>query len=146
MGNLTYDFTGRSVIVTGAARGIGFELGAFFAGAGAQTYMVDVDADELQDAAKRAGGVAVVADVRSTADVQAAVATVIEDTGKVDVVVNNAGVLRDRVVWKLTDEDWQEVLRCTPAAPSGSPASVSPFPRTLLRPHHQHHLLHRAAG
>lgn len=48
MGNLTYDFTGRSVIVTGAARGIGFELGAFFAGAGAQTYMVDVDADELR--------------------------------------------------------------------------------------------------
>jgi 3-oxoacyl-[acyl-carrier protein] reductase len=110
VGNVTYDFAGRSVIVTGAARGIGFELGSFFANAGAQTYMVDVDADELRDAAKRAGGVAIVADVRSTADVQAAVAGVIEDTGKVDVVVNNAGVLRDKVVWKLTDEDWQEVL------------------------------------
>jgi 3-oxoacyl-[acyl-carrier protein] reductase len=110
MGNLTYDFSGRSVIVTGAARGIGFELGSFFAGAGAATYMIDVDADELTDAAKRAGGVAVVADVRSTEDVKAAVATVIEDTGKIDVVVNNAGVLRDRVVWKLTDEDWDEVM------------------------------------
>ncbi|ANW63735.1 MULTISPECIES: SDR family NAD(P)-dependent oxidoreductase [Mycolicibacterium] len=110
MGNLTYDFSGRSVIVTGAARGIGFELGSFFAGAGAATYMIDVDADELTDAAKRAGGVAVMADVRSTEDVKAAVATVIEDTGKVDVVVNNAGVLRDKVVWKLTDEDWDEVM------------------------------------
>ena len=110
MGNLTYDFSGRSVIVTGAARGIGFELGSFFAGAGAATYMIDVDADELADAAKRAGGVAVVADVRSTEDVKAAVATVIEDTGKVDVVVNNAGVLRDKVVWKLTDDDWDEVM------------------------------------
>lgn len=110
MGNLTYDFSGRSVIVTGAARGIGFELGSFFAGAGAATYMIDVDADELTDAAKRAGGVAVVADVRSTEDVKAAVATVVEDTGKVDVVVNNAGVLRDKVVWKLTDEDWDEVM------------------------------------
>jgi 3-oxoacyl-[acyl-carrier protein] reductase len=110
MGNLTYDFSGRSVIVTGAARGIGFELGSFFAGAGAATYMIDVDADELTDAAKRAGGVAVVADVRSTEDVKAAVATVIEDTGKIDVVVNNAGVLRDKVVWKLTDEDWDEVM------------------------------------
>ncbi len=110
MGNLTYDFSGRSVIVTGAARGIGFELGSFFAGAGAATYIIDVDADELTDAAKRAGGVAVMADVRSTEDVKAAVATVIEDTGKVDVVVNNAGVLRDKVVWKLTDEDWDEVM------------------------------------
>jgi 3-oxoacyl-[acyl-carrier protein] reductase len=110
MGNVNYDFTGRSVIVTGAARGIGFELGSFFANAGAQTYMVDVDADELKDAAKRAGGVAVVADVRNTADVQAAVATVVEDTGKVDVLVNNAGVLHDKVVWKLTDDDWEDVL------------------------------------
>ncbi|CAN5724345.1 3-oxoacyl-[acyl-carrier-protein] reductase [soil metagenome] len=110
MGNLRYDFTGRSVIVTGAARGIGLELSSFFATAGAQTYMVDVDGDELEIAAKEAGGVALVTDVRSTADVQAAVATVIKDTGKVDVVINNAGVLRDKVVWKLSDDDWHEVL------------------------------------
>lgn len=110
MGNLNYNFAEKSVIITGAARGIGLELGSFFAGAGARTYLVDVDADELEIAAKQAGGTAVVADVGKTADVQAAVARVVEETGRVDIVVNNAGVLRDKVVWKLSDDDWEEVL------------------------------------
>jgi 3-oxoacyl-[acyl-carrier protein] reductase len=110
MGNVAYDFTGRSVIVTGAARGIGLELGRFFAAAGATTYLVDRDSAEVDAAAKSVGGHAAVADVSSTPDVEAVVARVVAETGRVDVLVNNAGLLRDTVVWKLTDEDWDAVL------------------------------------
>ncbi|MGH3750129.1 MAG: SDR family oxidoreductase, partial [Micromonosporaceae bacterium] len=51
-----------------------------------------------------------VADVESTADVDAVVSDAVALTGQVDVLVNNAGILRDRVLWKLRDEDWDAVL------------------------------------
>jgi 3-oxoacyl-[acyl-carrier protein] reductase len=110
MGNITYDFTGRSVIVTGAARGIGHALSRHFAQAGATVYMVDFDADELNTAAREIGAVGVRADVSNTEDVERVVSTVVAETGRIDILVNNAGILRDKVLWKLTDEDWEQVL------------------------------------
>lgn len=110
MGNLTFDFGGRSVIITGAARGIGLELARFFQEAGARTYLVDLDDGETAAAARTIGASAITADVSSTRDVDAAVARVIAETGRIDVLVNNAGLLRDTVVWKMSDEDWHAVL------------------------------------
>lgn len=106
----TFDFTGSTVIVTGAARGIGRALSQAFLAAGARTFMVDHDAAELSDAADRMGGVAITADVTSTADVERAVQTAVERTGRLDVVVNNAGLLRDKVLWKIDDADWDLVV------------------------------------
>jgi 3-oxoacyl-[acyl-carrier protein] reductase len=110
MSEVVFDFTGRSVIVTGAARGIGLELARLFAVSGATTFLVDMEKDVVEQAAAEVGGVGIQADVSNTADVERVVAAVIEQTGQIDVLVNNAGVLRDRVVWKLTDEDWDAVL------------------------------------
>lgn len=107
---MTFDFTGQSVIVTGAAQGIGLEIARFFVIGGATTYLVDYDSVALEAAAAETGGVPLRADVSVTADVEASVARVIEDTGRVDVLVNNAGILRDSVVWKITDDDWDSVL------------------------------------
>jgi 3-oxoacyl-[acyl-carrier protein] reductase len=107
---ITYDFTGRTVIVTGAGRGIGLELGRHFQAHGATTYLVDVDADVLGEAAAGIGAGAAVANVASTDDVERVVEQVVADTGRIDVLVNNAGILRDKVLWKLTDEDWNAVL------------------------------------
>lgn len=110
MGNITFDFSGRTVIVTGAARGIGLNLGRHFRVAGADVYLVDRDKEELQAAATETGAIGVAADVSDTAQVQAAVDRATEETGRLDVVINNAGILRDGVVWKLSDEEWDAVL------------------------------------
>ncbi len=110
MGRLAFDFSNRSVIITGAARGIGFELARRFAAAGATTWMVDADADALGLAAEAAGGRPLTGDVSSTADVERIVAEVVSEAGTVDVLVNNAGIVRDAVVWKITDEDWDAVV------------------------------------
>jgi len=106
----TFDFTGRSVIVTGAARGIGLEVGRMFHQAGAATYLVDFDAEELDRAVNSIGCSGVAADVSSTSDVERVVETVMTQTGRIDVLVNNAGILIDKMTWKLTDEDWDRVL------------------------------------
>lgn len=110
MQNMTFDFTDQTVIVTGAARGIGLELGRHFHDSGANVYLVDYDAEEVGKAAAALGCRGLAADVSNTEQVEAAVSTAVAETGRLDVVVNNAGVLRDKVLWKLTDEDWDRVL------------------------------------
>ena len=108
--NLTFNFDGKSVIVTGAGQGIGLEVARFFADAGAEVHVVDLDEDLTQSAARTIGAHSLVCDVTKTDHVEAAVAAVIKASGRIDILVNNAGILRDRLMWKLTDEDWESVL------------------------------------
>ena len=110
--SLSFDFTGRTVIVTGAAKGIGLALSEFFAEAGATLAMADVDEAGLAEAmsGSLADAIPLVVDVADPDSVRPAVAHLYDTTGRLDVVVNNAGILRDRVVWKLSDDEWQAVL------------------------------------
>jgi 3-oxoacyl-[acyl-carrier protein] reductase len=110
MANLIFDFTGRTVLVTGAARGVGRAIGEHFHAAGATVYIVDNDAEAVKATAAETGMAGLVADVASTAQVDEVVARVVAGSGRVDVLVNNAGILRDGVVWKLTDEDYEAVM------------------------------------
>jgi 3-oxoacyl-[acyl-carrier protein] reductase len=109
--SITYDFTGRTVIVTGGARGIGLAVSTFFADAGAVLAVADVDIEALAAVtADLDRAIPLEMDVADHESVAAGIGLVLERTGRIDVVVNNAGILRDRVVWKLTDSDWQTVL------------------------------------
>lgn len=111
MSTVTFDLSGRTAIVTGAARGIGKELARCLHGAGATVFLLDFDGDEVSAAATELGAAgALVADVACTAEVKEAVEAVVGQTGRLDVVVNNAGILRDTVLWKLSDDDWDAVI------------------------------------
>ncbi|SHK73377.1 3-oxoacyl-[acyl-carrier protein] reductase [Pseudonocardia thermophila] len=110
MGNVRFDFTGRSVVVTGAARGVGRALAELFHTSGANTFLVDFDADAVAETARELGATGIAADVTSTKQVQDVIDRIVTDTGRLDVVVNNAGILRDGMLWKLTDEDYAAVI------------------------------------
>ncbi|WP_280424717.1 3-oxoacyl-ACP reductase FabG [Nocardia carnea] len=110
MGNLTYDFTGKTVLVSGAGRGIGLSVATFFADAGADVFALDADKEALDTAQAPVTVRRVQLDVTDSTAVDAVVNDVVEATGRIDILVNNAGILRDRMVWKLTDDEWEAVL------------------------------------
>ncbi|GLY98390.1 3-oxoacyl-ACP reductase FabG [Actinoplanes sp. NBRC 103695] len=110
MPNLTMNFAGRTAIVTGAARGLGLEFARLFHRSGATVFLVDTDAAEVAQAADELGATGAACDVTSTEAVEALVDRVVTASGRLDIIVNNAGILRDRRLWKLSDDDWSEVL------------------------------------
>lgn len=110
MSNVSFDFSGRSVIVTGACRGIGLAIARTFAAAEADVVMIDLDQAELEARADELGATAAVVDVADTDQIEALVEQTVSRTGRIDAIVNNAGILRDAMLWKLSDEDWDAVL------------------------------------
>ena len=110
--NLSFDFADRVVAVTGAAQGIGQAIAAAFAGAGARIVVIDRDEDTLSHAWSGTGDsvMSLVADVSDSDSAQAAVDAVRRRWGALDVMVNNAGIARDAVVWKMTPADFDAVL------------------------------------
>jgi 3-oxoacyl-[acyl-carrier protein] reductase len=110
-GTLAPDFSASSVLVTGGAQGIGYEIARYFVEAGARVSVLDRDAAQLKQAWDGRDGVRQVAlDVADSAAVDEAVEGIVAWAGGIDVAVNNAGITRDAVVWKLTDEQWKAVL------------------------------------
>lgn len=103
---------GRSAIVTGAARGLGFEIARLLSERGAQVLMVDKDPDKLEAAVREIpGAVSFAADVTSTEDCAASVAASVSAFGGVDILVNSAGIAGpNRVLWELEPEEFRQVI------------------------------------
>jgi 3-oxoacyl-[acyl-carrier protein] reductase len=107
---ITWNFSGRTVLVSGAAQGIGAALVKFFRDAGGRVVAMDLDLDRLRQAHGTGPDIVhVAADVGDPVAIQAAFEK-IEALASVDVLINNAGIARDAMVWKLTDEQWCSVL------------------------------------
>ena len=103
----------RVVIVTGAARGIGAGTAERFASEGAAVAVLDLDEGAASKTAAGLGApkaIGLACDVSDGGAVEAAVSRVVDELGKVDVLVNNAGITRDNLLFKMTEDDWDLVL------------------------------------
>lgn len=104
-------------LVTGASRGIGREIALAFARDGFRVAVnfseSEAKAKEVEKALTQLGGqpLLIKADVAKSKEVHAMVGEVIKNWGRIDVLVNNAGITRDRTILKMTDEEWEDVLR-----------------------------------
>ena len=114
--NDTKALAGRVAIVTGGSRGIGLAIARSLAEDGASVVVSGRDSGRLDAAAKElekcgGGGVlAVAADAAKRADADRLVDAARERFGRLDVVVNNAGITRDQLLVRMKDEDWDQVM------------------------------------
>jgi 3-oxoacyl-[acyl-carrier protein] reductase len=106
---------GRVAVVTGAGAGLGRAEAVALAEAGARVVLNDLPgaADEAADRIRSAGGAAVVVggDVGERATADAMLDTALAEFGRLDIVVNNAGITRDRMLFNLSDDEWDLVLK-----------------------------------
>ena len=102
---------GKVALVTGGSRGIGAAISRELAKAGARVALNYRAGQEVADEiAGEIGGLAVQADVSNAEGVQALVERVEGELGDIDALVNNAGVTRDTLIARMTDDDWQTVI------------------------------------
>lgn len=113
-----FDFSGKTVLVTGSGRGIGREIALSFADRGAFVMVNYPTPNEKEEAescvrliqAKNTKAMIFEADVRSAVDVDKMIQTMVKEWGKVDILINNAGITKDNLLIKMTEEDWKLVL------------------------------------
>lgn len=111
-----FDFSGKSVLVTGSSRGIGKSIIELFASLGASVAINYPPFEEepayLQElSTKGVDAIAIKADVSDAGEVNAMIEAHLKRFGKLDVLVNNAGITRDNLLVRMDDSDWEDVIR-----------------------------------
>ena len=154
---------GRVVVITGAGDGIGREHALLFAETGAKVVVNDLGGEmdgsgtptvgpalAVVEEIKAMGGEAVANgdDVSDWDGAGRLINTAIENFGTIDVLVNNAGILRDRMLVNMSIDEWDSVIQCAPArhvlphaSRRGHLAGAKQRGQGSRRPHHQHHVV-----
>jgi 3-oxoacyl-[acyl-carrier protein] reductase len=107
--------SGKTALITGAARGIGREIALLFAREGADIAAVDMEEGPLSETAAEIAGlgrkvITFKANVTKFEEAQNVIKETVEKFGKLDLLVNNAGITRDGLVLRMKEEDWDLVL------------------------------------
>ena len=109
------DFKGKNVMITGATRGIGLVLAEAFAAAGANLAVCGTHEEALKSAAEKLAGFGVKVytqkvNVSRAEDCDAFVANAVKELGSLDVLVNNAGITKDNLTVRMSEQDWDDVI------------------------------------
>jgi 3-oxoacyl-[acyl-carrier protein] reductase len=103
-------FKDRVALVTGGGRGIGAATAQLFAREGAKVAVSDLDEGPAKEIAGPIDGLALACDVSDRAQVERMVERTVKEMGRLDVLVTCAGIIRDNLLFKMTDEDWDAVI------------------------------------
>ncbi|MEA3044289.1 MAG: 3-oxoacyl-[acyl-carrier protein] reductase [Sphingomonadales bacterium] len=108
-----FDLTGMTALVTGASGGIGSAIARGLAAQGARLAVSGSNVDKLEAFRGELGGdhVALACDLSDAAAVDALVPRAVEGLGRLDILINNAGVTRDNLAMRMKDEEWSDVIR-----------------------------------
>jgi len=101
---------GRVALVTGGGRGIGAATAQVMSRLGARVVVSDLDEAPAAEVARPIGGLAIACDVSKRDSVEAMVERTVKELGRLDILVTCAGIIRDNLLFKMTDDDWDAVI------------------------------------
>jgi len=103
-------FKDRVALITGGGRGIGAATAELFASEGAKVVVSDMDEAPAREVADPIKGLAIACDVTKREAVEAMIERTVKELGRIDVLVTCAGIIRDNLLHKMTDDDWDSVI------------------------------------